>query len=197
MFAISTSDYAISRGSRCSSPCSTDEDRLMFRKNQINKRRIIEEELQKIPENERNNLTILMKCLYSNYVEQLIEVKIVKEEEKCIFLKILNSKNDSSLACDRFHVYSSNYSADTIIYPEIWKNFDNRPFIKDNDSTIQNKIVQNKIIQNKIYLLVPYSEKEDAKKMNAKWDNNIKKWYILNNNKNKNLILQKWKVYIK
>ena len=33
--------------------------------------------------------------------------------------------------------------------------------------------------------------------MNAKWDNKIKKWYILNNNKNKNLILQKWKVYIK
>ena len=72
MFAISTRDYAISTGSRCSSPCSTDEDRLMFRKNQINKRRIIEEELQKIPENERNNLTILMKCLYSDYVEQLI-----------------------------------------------------------------------------------------------------------------------------
>jgi hypothetical protein len=68
MFAISTSDYAISRGDRCSSSCATDEDIVMFRKNQINKRRIIEEELQKIPENERNNLTILMKCLYCNYV---------------------------------------------------------------------------------------------------------------------------------
>jgi hypothetical protein len=184
MFAISTSDYAISRGDRSSSPCATDEERIMFRKNQINKRRIIEEELQKIPENERNNLTILMKCLYSDYVEQCIKVKIVKEEEKYDVLNILNSKNDTTLFTEKFCVYS--IYTDSSVYPEIWENFDNTPFIKDNVSTIKNKI----------YLLVPYSEKEDAKKMNAKWDNNIKKWYILNNNKNKDLVLQKWKVYI-
>jgi len=184
MFAISTSDYAVSRGDRCPSPCATDEDIFIFRKNQINKRRIIEEELQKLPENERKNLTILMKCLYSNYVEQSIEVKIVKEEKKYDVLNILNSKNDTTLFTEKFCVYS--IYTDSSVYPEIWENFDNTPFIKDNDSTIKNKI----------YLFVPYSEKEDAKKMNAKWDNNIKKWYILNNNKNKDLILQKWKVYI-
>lgn len=183
MFAISTSDYGVSIGDRCPSPCATDEDRFIFRQNQINKRRIIEEELQKIPENERKNLTILMKCLYSDYVEQSIEVKIVKEEEKYDVLNILNNKNDT-LFTEKFCVYST--YTDSLVYPEIWEKFDNTPFIKENGSTIQNKI----------YLLVPYSEKEDAKKMNAKWDNNIKKWYILNNNKNKDLILQKWKVYI-
>ena len=73
-------------------------------------------------------------------------------------MNILNSKNDSSLFTEKFDVYSN--KTDTEIYPEIWKNFDNRPFIKENSSTNINKI----------YLLVPYSEKEDAKKMNAKWD---------------------------
>jgi len=193
MFAISTSDYAISRGDRCSSPCSTDEDRIMFRKNEINKRRIIEEELQKIPENERKNLTILMKCLYSYYVEQYIEVKIVKEEEEQEVLNILNSKSDTTSFTrdDMFCRYSIH--TDSLVYPEIWEKFDNTPFIK-NTSFIKDNV---STIQNKIYLLVPYSEKEDAKKMNAKWDSTIKKWYILNNNKNKDLILQKWKVYMK
>jgi len=196
MFAISTSDYDVLRGDRCSSPCATDKERFMFRKNQINKRRIIEEELQKIPENERNNLTILMKCLYSDYVEQLIEVKIVKEQEKYDFLNVINNNNVSSLFIEKFCLYSP--YTDASVYPEIWENFDYTPFIKYNNSLNTNAYEEeNKSNTNKIYLLVPYSEKEDAKKMNVKWDNNIKKWYIVNNNKNKDLILQKWKVYIK
>lgn len=54
---------------------------------------------------------------------------------------------------------------------------------------------KNIISSNKIYLLVPYHEKEEAKKFNAKWDKDIKKWYIFNNNRDKNIVLQKWKEY--
>lgn len=41
----------------------------------------------------------------------------------------------------------------------------------------------------KIYLNVPYSKKEEAKELGARWNANIKKWYILDNNKNKNKLL--------
>ena len=32
-----------------------------------------------------------------------------------------------------------------------------------------------------IYLAVPFEEKDEVKKLGAKWDNNEKKWYILDN----------------
>ena len=35
---------------------------------------------------------------------------------------------------------------------------------------------------NKIYLNVPFSKKEEIKKLGGKWDNENKKWYIFNNN---------------
>lgn len=191
MFAISTSDYAISRGDRSPSPLASDEQRFIFEKNQINKRRIIEEELQKIPDNERNNLTILMKCLYSDYVEQLIYVKLVKNNEK---YDILNKLNDGLNSFqEKFEEYST--KVDALVYPEIWKSFDYTPFINYNGSSnINNYKQSNKSNVNKIYLFVPFNEKENAKKLDAKWDNYKKKWYIFNNNKNKELILQKWKV---
>ena len=44
----------------------------------------------------------------------------------------------------------------------------------------------------KIYLNVPFNEKDEAKKYGCKWDVNEKKWYILDNNNNKNKILFKW-----
>ena len=192
MFAISTSDYAISKGDRCSSPCATDEERLMFIKNQVKKRKIIEEELQKIPENEKNNLIILMKCLNSDYVEQIIEVKIINEDKKYEILKILNNNKNSALfrEFDEYLPYT-----DASVYPEIWKNFNYTPFIKHNSQSNTNNVYKKlNNHQNKIYLLVPFREKEDAKRLNAKWDNNLKKWYILDNNSNKDLILQKWQI---
>jgi hypothetical protein len=105
-------------------------------------------------------------------------------------LNILNSKNDTTLFTEKFCVYST--YTDSSVYPEIWEKFNNTPFIKDNGSS---NINNDKLLNiNKIYLFVPFSEKENAKKLDAKWDNDIKKWYIFNNNKNKDLILQKWKV---
>jgi len=45
---------------------------------------------------------------------------------------------------------------------------------------------------NKIYLNVPFSQKDDAKKLGAKWDRSKKKWYVLENNKNKDDLIQKY-----
>lgn len=46
----------------------------------------------------------------------------------------------------------------------------------------------------KIYLAVPFVEKDEAKKLGAKWDGEIKKWYISHNSQNKEIIMEKWKV---
>lgn len=44
-----------------------------------------------------------------------------------------------------------------------------------------------------IYLNVSYKLKDEVKKLGAKWDNKYKKWFINKNNKNIDMILQKWK----
>jgi len=53
-----------------------------------------------------------------------------------------------------------------------------------NKSTRQN--------QKRIYLNVPYSEKDEAKKLGAKWESAKKSWYILDNNKHKQLMMGRW-----
>ena len=44
----------------------------------------------------------------------------------------------------------------------------------------------------KIYLNVPFSQKDHAKGLGAKWDASKKKWYIFSNASNKNELLQKY-----
>lgn len=44
----------------------------------------------------------------------------------------------------------------------------------------------------RILLNVPYAEKEKGKELGAKWDAKKKKWYIMSNNKNKEIILNQW-----
>jgi hypothetical protein len=44
------------------------------------------------------------------------------------------------------------------------------------------------------YLDVPYSEKDNAKLLGARWDSNTKQWYSENNNTNLELLLSKWKI---
>ena len=46
--------------------------------------------------------------------------------------------------------------------------------------------------QKRIYLNVPYNEKDEAKKLGAKWESAKKSWYILENNKNKELMMGRW-----
>ena len=46
--------------------------------------------------------------------------------------------------------------------------------------------------QKRIYLNIPYNEKEEAKKLGAKWESSKKSWYILENNKHKELMMGRW-----
>lgn len=46
--------------------------------------------------------------------------------------------------------------------------------------------------QAKLYLNVPYREKEDAKKIGAKWDRDVKKWYLPDNGQVDAATYQKW-----
>ena len=44
----------------------------------------------------------------------------------------------------------------------------------------------------KIYLNVPYDEKDEAKKMGARWDKSKKRWYIEPNNRYKLQMMGRW-----
>jgi ribonuclease HI len=44
----------------------------------------------------------------------------------------------------------------------------------------------------KLYLNIPYSEKDEAKKLGAKWDSNKKKWFIDNKNKHRIQMMGRW-----
>jgi ribonuclease HI len=46
----------------------------------------------------------------------------------------------------------------------------------------------------KIYLIVPFIKKDEIKKMGGMWDSNKKKWFINDNNLNKELILENYKM---
>jgi hypothetical protein len=46
----------------------------------------------------------------------------------------------------------------------------------------------------KIYLNVRYSEKDEVKRLGGKWDNNNQKWYIFDNNKDKEDIIKKYSI---
>ncbi len=45
------------------------------------------------------------------------------------------------------------------------------------------------LVNSKILLNVPFARKEDAKQLGAKWDPMKKKWYIMNDNVNKDVLL--------
>lgn len=47
-------------------------------------------------------------------------------------------------------------------------------------------------IKSKIYLNVPYDEKDEAKKLGAKWDKSKKRWYITPKNKYKVQMMGRW-----
>ena len=46
----------------------------------------------------------------------------------------------------------------------------------------------------KIYLIVPFIKKDEIKKMGGMWDINKKRWFINDNNSNKDLILENYKL---
>ena len=62
-------------------------------------------------------------------------------------------------------------------------------YVSQSQRQRRNKSTQH---QQRIYLNVPYNEKDEAKKLGAKWESAKKSWYILDNNKSKQLIMGRW-----
>ena len=50
------------------------------------------------------------------------------------------------------------------------------------------------VLSTKVYLAVPFSEKEHAKQLGARFDCDIKKWYIMSNHPNLDELQEKWKI---
>lgn len=50
------------------------------------------------------------------------------------------------------------------------------------------------VLKTKVYLAVPFSEKEDAKQLGARFDWDIKKWYVMSNHSNLDELQEKWKI---
>ena len=45
-----------------------------------------------------------------------------------------------------------------------------------------------------IFLEVPYKDKEEAKQLECKWNKELKKWYVAQNNIGLECILEKWDI---
>jgi hypothetical protein len=124
-FYISTQEYNNYREGR-TSPCDTDEDREIFKKNRQNIRKKIEEELLNIPNNERKELFIYMKRMYSDYVEQLIDIKIIKKNLD-FFEVYPDIIKYSGFDTDKNYnlVTNSDIGLDNYIWNDnVWNNFD-------------------------------------------------------------------------
>ena len=63
---------------------------------------------------------------------------------------------------------------------------------READNLASKAIGIDRSVQEKIYLNVLFSQKDEAKKLGAKWDSKNKKWFTDNNNKNKQLLLNKY-----
>ena len=59
----------------------------------------------------------------------------------------------------------------------------------DNNSDSKKKISLSKEKSKRVYLRVSFEQKDDAKRMGAKWDFRKKKWYINEDSKNKEILL--------
>lgn len=177
---LSTSDYAVARGYRPSSPCMTDEEREIYQHNETLMRTRVEHELSKIKREDRLNLS----CW-------------IKEENS-----ILGDKYDIHVIIKKYNDNSAvgqGYSHKDIApqWCKDWLDFDFTPFRRicsecDEQTNTNLDVLCEKCEQKPIYLNVPYNEKDEAKKFYARWDPDCRKWYIKNNSKYKEEVLKKW-----
>ena len=54
-------------------------------------------------------------------------------------------------------------------------------------------LVENKNKKVRVDLRVPYSEKDEAKALGARWDPSMKKWYTFSNNPHYYELIERWK----
>ena len=84
--------------------------------------------------------------------------------------------------------YTQNVLNDTVSGNATYNNA-TEYYVSQSQRQRRNKSTQH---QQRIYLNVPYNEKDEAKKLGAKWESAKKSWYILDNNKSKQLIMGRW-----
>lgn len=178
---------------RQSSPCATEEQIKTMNNNERELRRVMEKELGKFTSTDQLWLIAYVYREPSNYVEQTIRVVILDRNNIGGFKPETNfSEWYPSLCTDK--VIWEDFNFFPFISPDercrLCRNFAKWPhrFHKDNSidtcSTCANE---------KIYLRVPYAEKDDAKCMGARWDPDVKKWFMLRNCKKFDEILEKWR----
>lgn len=100
----------------------------------------------------------------SNWSNNIPNQNLVKE----LYLYCLKYKNNIKF----YHIYSHTNKQDKYsLGNEEADKLANEAIIDKYSKNIENKI-------SKIYINVPYSTKDDAKLLGAKWDSKIKSWYI-------------------
>ena len=57
---------------------------------------------------------------------------------------------------------------------------------------MDNSIESPKVVPKRVNLTVPYSEKDEAKMLGARWDSDTKKWYTLSTNPNYIELIERW-----
>ena len=63
---------------------------------------------------------------------------------------------------------------------------------RKSDSIIQVEEKKKMLTPKRIDLRVPYSEKDEAKALGARWDAGSKRWYTLSSNPNSNELIDRW-----
>jgi len=120
------------------------------------------------------------------YVSEYVKKKKCEKENKVYYVIIIN--DESKIKNGIYEKWDKNFS-----YAQIKQKFENKidaeEYYKEKTKYL-NKEVKTEII--KIYLNVPYSEKEEVKRLGGKWDNSNQKWYIYDNNKDKEDIIKKY-----
>jgi len=127
---LSTSDYNNACEGR-HSPCITDKEIKISKKNRENIRKKIEKKLSKIPKDERKELSIFMKRMYSDHVRQLIDIKIIKKNENFYEVYPDVKKYDDSSDSDKNYklVTGDDIGLDNYIWDDnVWNGFDYNPF---------------------------------------------------------------------
>ena len=179
---LSTEDYAIATGRRPRSPPWDDEKIAIYRKNKMLFRTRVEDELNKIHPENRRNLLCLIKEENSDLCDKYnVDVIIKKHNDSCVI--------------------EQGYSRTNIVWKgdfDEWIGFDFAPFkriCKECDKNPSRTFLDDmceQCTEKPIYLNVPYREKDDAKKLGARWDPVCRKWYIKNKCCTKEEAIKKW-----
>ena len=105
MFAISTSDYAVACGDRPSSPVATDEEREIFRKNEMTIKKAIEDVLS----------STLSRTPCSIYIKR---IPSSDSDIQCVDAVLAKVNKTPPKGYEKFYLGNHKH-----VYPEIWDGF--------------------------------------------------------------------------